>query len=406
MTATVANGISTQVKRVKQSALGSPGSTGSKLMRRTQLTLNKQSSTYASQEISSDQMGNADQEGPYSVAGQFNGEVSAGTYDKEWAALLRADFATPFTAITGASLTIAGAGPTYTVTRATGSFLTDGVKKAHVVRLSVGTLNAANINKNLIVVGVTATVLTVVPFNGVALVAEGPITGCTVTGIGKESHTPTTGHTNDYLTYEKWYADISRSHLFSDVKPSKGSVTIPATGIPTVSFDMVGLGRSPTGSEVCTSPTAETTSDVLESVRGLMIVNGTVTPLTNCQFAVDGATTPGDPEIGSATLSDLQRGMVKGSGSFSAKFTDDTLATLRDNQTQVVLIFGAAEDTTANSDFVVWSFPGAKIHTDDADDGAKQIVRNYNWTAGKDRTGGAALATHYTVCMCQDSLAA
>lgn len=403
---TVANGISTQVKRVVQSALGSPGSTGSQLLRRVSLTLNKQSQSYSSAEISSDQMGNADQQGPYSVAGQLNGEVSAGTYDKEWATLLRADFATAFAAITGASLTIAGAGPTFTVTRGSGDFLSGGVKKGHVVRLSVGTLNAANIAKNLVVVGVTATVLTVVPMNGVALVAEGPITGCTVSAPGKESHTPTTGHTNKYITYEKWNPDITQSRLFTDVKPGKGSVTIPATGIPTVQFDMVGLGRTPGVAEVCTSPTAETTSDVLESVRGLMIVNGVVTALTNCQFAVDGATTTGDPEIGSPTLSDLQRGQVKGSGSFAAKFTDAVLQTLRDDQTPVTLIFGAAEDTTAAADFVVWSFPAAKIMTDDEDDGAKQIVRTYSWSAGKDRSGGAAAATHYTVCMVQDSLAA
>jgi hypothetical protein len=74
------------------------------------------------------------------------------------------------------------------------------VKKGMVVRLSVGSLNAANISKNLLVISATATVLTVVPLNGVALVAEGPITGCTVSAPGKETHAPTTGHTNDYFS--------------------------------------------------------------------------------------------------------------------------------------------------------------------------------------------------------------
>ena len=49
-----------------------------------------------------------------------------------------------------------------------------------MVRLSVGSLNAANISKNLLVIGVTATVLTVIPLNGVAMVAESSIAGCTV----------------------------------------------------------------------------------------------------------------------------------------------------------------------------------------------------------------------------------
>jgi hypothetical protein len=113
-----------------------------------------------------------------------------------------------------------GSGPTYTVTRASGSFLTDGVKKGMVVRLSVGSLNAANISKNLLVLGDTATVLTVKPLNGVALVAEGPITGCTVSAPGKETHAPTTGHTNDYFSWEKKFTDLTRYELFTDVKPA------------------------------------------------------------------------------------------------------------------------------------------------------------------------------------------
>jgi hypothetical protein len=37
----------------------------------------------------------------------------------------------------------------------------------------------------------------------------------------------------------------------------------------------------------------------------------------------------------------------------------------------------------ATADFVVFTFPAVKIMTDDADDGEKQIVRTYNFTAQK-----------------------
>jgi hypothetical protein len=43
------------------------------------------------------------------------------------------------------------AGPTYTVTRGAGSWLTDGVKAGMVVPASAGALNAANLSKNLLV---------------------------------------------------------------------------------------------------------------------------------------------------------------------------------------------------------------------------------------------------------------
>jgi hypothetical protein len=62
---------------------------------------------------------------------------------------VRKAFATT-TAMSGLSVTIAGSGPTYTVARASGSFITDGVKAGDVVRLTAGSFNAANLNKNLL----------------------------------------------------------------------------------------------------------------------------------------------------------------------------------------------------------------------------------------------------------------
>lgn len=403
---TVAQGVSTTISRVKQSGLGSPGSTGSQLMRRVQLTMNKQSQTYQSQEIVSHQQSTGATEGPYTVQGQLNAELSPGSYELEFAALLRRDFTTAFTAITGASLTIAGSGPTYTVTRGSGSFLSDGVKKGHVVRLSVGTLNAANISKNLLVVGVTATVLTVKPLNGVALVAEGPISGCTVSAPGMATYAPTSGHTNDYFSWEKKYGDITRYELFTDVKPASADISIPATGISTANFAMVGLGRTPSGSETLTSPSAGTTSSVLTAVQGAVAVNGAVTSVTGIQIKLEGATTAGDPEVGTNTLSDLQRGRISVTGSFTAKFTSVTLQSLRDAQTAVTLIVALATDATATADFITITLPAIKLFTDDADDGEKQIVRTYNFTAQYNGAGGAGTDSQQTICMIHDSLAA
>lgn len=404
---TTAQGIATQIKRVKQSALGTPGSSGSKLMRRVTIDLNKNSQTYTSAELASHQMSTGAIEGPYHVEGTLNGEISAGTYDLEMAALLRKDYAAT-AAITAAGLTIGAAvAGVYPLTRSAGSWLSDGVKIGDIIRLSVGTLNAANISKNLIVTDITsATAAKVVPFNGVALVAEGPITGCTVTVIGKKAWTPVSGHTNDYFSWEKWFADISRSELFTDVKPASAAVTIPATGIPTINFPMQGLGRTPAASEALTSPTAASTSNILQSVSGKIIVNGVITTITGATFTIDGLTTTGDPEVGSATLSDLQRGRVSVAGSFTAKFTDAVLQALRDAQTVVTLIVAVAESSAATAEFVSFVMPAVKIFTDNADDGEKQIVRTYAFTAQYNGSGGAAVNQLATIISVQDSLAA
>lgn len=402
---TVAQGITTQIKRVKQSALGVAGSSGSQLMRRVTLTANKQSDVYNSNEIVSHQQSTGATQGPGRIAATLNTELSPGSNALEYAALLRRDFAAAFTAITAASLTIAGAGPTYTVTRGTGSWLTDGVKRGFVVRLSVGTLNAANINKNLVVISATATVLTVVPMNGVALVAEGPITGCTISAPGKETHVPTSGHTNDYFTWEKWFSDVPASEVFTDVKPGAVDVAIPASGQITANFDMPGLGRTLGVSEVLTAPSATSATNTLAAVQGKVVVNGAVTNVTNIQFKIDGATSTGDPEVGSNTLSDLQRGKVAVSGSFSAKFTAQTIQALRESQAVISLIAGAADSGLAAADFVIFTFPAIKVMSDDADDGEKQIVRTYNFTAQYNGAGGAGTDTNQTIVQIHDSQA-
>jgi hypothetical protein len=401
---TVAQGIDTQVKRVAQSALGSPGSTGSELVRRVSLDFKKVAPTYSSAELASHQQSTGATEGPGHVEATLSGELSAGTYDLEFAHLLRKAFAAT-TPISALSVTIAGAGPTYTITRSSG-WLTDGIKKGDIIRLSVGSLNAANIAKNLLVVTLTQTVATVIPLNGVAMVAEGPITGCTVTVTGKKAYAPSTGHTNVYSSWEKWFSTTSKSELFTDVKPASAAVTIPATGIATVSIPLVGLARTLGTSEVLSSPTAETTSDVLAAVQGKVVINGAVTAITGASFTIDGATSTGEPEVGSATLSDLQRGRISVSGSFTAKFSATTLQTLRDNQTVVTLILVVADSALATAEFITFVMPAIKIFTDDADDGEKEIIRTYNFTAQRYGAGGSGTDSEATIFSTQDSLAA
>lgn len=404
---TVAQGIAKQVKIVKQSGLGVPGSVGSKLTRRVTSVFNLDRDTYVNNEIASHQQSTGATAGIGKTSGKLNCLISAGTYALQWAALLRKDFVAT-AAIAAASVTIGAAvAGVYPLTRAAGSWLTDGLKAGDIIRLSVGTLNAANISKNLIVASITsATVCQVLPLNGVALVPEGPITGTTITVIGKKTIAPTTGHTNDYFSVEEWQADISKSSLFTDVKVAMADVGLPATGNTTVNFDMPGLGRTRGGAEALTSPTAETTTSVLSAVAGKVLVGGVVTAITGATLQITGNIAPGEAEVGSNAISDHQRGRIAVSGSFTAKFSTTTLQDLFDSQASTGLILVAAADATATADFVSFSMSKVKIFSDGADDGEKEIIRTYTFTAEINGSGGAALANDNTIISIQDSQAA
>ena len=185
-----------------QSAKGTGASGGSgQLLGRTGITLNGVKDTYSSNTIASHQQSNGATHGVGSASGEISAELRCGALGDFMQWVLRKDWAAT-SAISSLSLTIAASSSNYTVTRATGDFLTGGIKVGDVIRLTGGSLNANNVGKNLVVLNVTATILTVNVLNGETLTAEGPVASCTVTVTGKKTWTPTSSHTNQSVTFE------------------------------------------------------------------------------------------------------------------------------------------------------------------------------------------------------------
>lgn len=400
-----AQGIRKLVAYKAQSGLGVPASgAGGQLLRRRTFVPAYTRDTYVSDEIASHQQSTGATAGIKRASATHTALLSPGSYEDFFANLLRKDFAAT-AAITGLSITIAGSGPAYTVTRSAGDFLTGGIKAGDVVRLSAGSFNAANLNKNLLVISLTATVLTVRALNGVALVAEGPIATATLSVPGKKSLVPTSGHTNGYISIEEWYSDLSRSELYTDVKVASCAVNLPATGNAELTFNLVGLNRVTAGTRVLTSPTAELTTPVLTAVNGGVLINGVLTPLTGLQLTIDGTIAPSDAEIGSNVASDLQVGRVMVSGTFTAKFTSNAIQTIYEDQTPIGIVAVISDATAAAADFVSFNMSRVKIFSDTVDDGEKTVIRSYAFTAEINGPGGAALANDQTIISIQDSAA-
>ncbi|WP_168072790.1 phage tail tube protein [Caulobacter sp. SSI4214] len=401
-----AQGVKKRIKRAIQTVQGTPQTSGSQLIRRTNAVFKKASDTFKNAEIVDHMQSTGDTEGTYSTNGKVDGLLSPATYVPELAQLLRKDFVAT-TAITGMSITIAASGQTWIITRAAGSFLTDGIKVGDVVRLTAGSFNAANLNKNVLVLAVTALGITVIPLNGVAMVVEATaVTGATLTIPGKKCWVPTSGHTDTFYTWEVWYPDVPASRVYPDCKVSQAAIQVPATGNPTVSFDIAGLSRTTGTTEVLTSPTAATTTAVLADAQAKVIANGIVTPVTSLSMTINGNIQPGEAEVGSQARSGHVVGVIDVSGTITAKFSNTALQTIRDNQSNVSLIIPIPVDGTAASDFVCIVVNSIQIFTDDEDDGgAKEIILTYNWVAEIPATGGAALPNWQTIVSIQDSQA-
>lgn len=391
-----------------------PGQSSGQVLRRVESTIDLSKETYASNEKRTDFQIADFRHGVRRVQGAINGELSAGTHKDLLGVLLKRDFAA-VTAITSVALTIAGTGPTYTVTRGAGSWLTDGVKVGDVVRLSVGSLNAANIAKNLLVTDIgSATALTVLPLNGVALVAEGPISGCTATVVGKKTYIPTSGHTDKSIAFEHWYSDLAQSELFLGCKLGRAAIALPPTGIATINFDVMGQdladtatkrGGVATSAQYFTSPTAVTSTSALAAVNGVLrIADTTVATITGLSLDV-AANYTGDPVVGANTVPQMFPGRMNVTGQFTAYFDSVSLRDAFVNETEINLVAAFTSDNSAAADFMTFVLPRIKVGGASKNDSDGGLVQTFPFQALLNSSGGSGVKTEKTTLSIQDSQA-
>lgn len=381
------------------------GASGAQLMRRVTSDLSLTKQTYQSNEIRPDQQVADFRHGVRGVEGTLAGELSPGAYSDLISAALRRDFTAGVSA-TDLSITIAGSGPTYTVTRASGSWLTDGFKRGRVVRLTAGAFNPANLNNNLLIQSMTATVLTVRVLNGSALSAQGPIASATCAVVGKDTFAPTSGHTNISYTAEHWFADVAQSEVFTGVQPTKVNIGLPPTGMATVSIPTVGKDIVTATSQYFSSPSAVTTGGICAAVNGVVLLGGTaVAVLTGLSFSIDSARSA-DPVVGSNTLPTRFAGRITVSGQATVYFEDATLRDAFVNETPVELIVVLTSDNTAASGFVGFTLPRVILGGAGKGDGQTGIVQTHPFTATLPTTGGAGIANDLSTISVQDSAAA
>lgn len=404
----VAQGISKITVIAKQAGLGSlVAGAGGQTLRRVTSVFELSRDSFENNEIVAHQQSTGVTFGTKKPNGKMSVLLSPATYKLFFAALLRKDFVvgvntTAITTVTSASTS----GAQGTFTRSSGSYLTDGFKLYDIVRWTgFATTGAANNTVNMMIISLSALIMTVTRFDTTAIGAKAAGDTVTCTVVGKKTMAPLTGHTNDYFTIEEYQPDLvtPSSELYGDMHVAKADISMPATGNATCNFTFVGLSKSQTGAQVLTSPAAATTTPVLTALNGVVWINGAAYTITGSQLAIDGSTIAGEAEVGSTSSSDLQRGRIKVSGSFTALFKDNTIQALKDAQTITAISLINLDNTGPTSSFKTFVLSQVKITTDTPDDGEKQLMRTYNFTAQNNTAGGAGLATDQTIISIQDS---
>ena len=400
----IASGVAKSVRYKVEATYGTaPGASGGQLLRRVTSDLGLTKDTYQSNEIRSDYQVADFRHGIRRVGGSLKGELSPKTYADFFAAALRKDFAA-VTAIPSLSLTIAGSGP-YTITRSAGSWLSDGVKVGHVVRLTAGSFNTGNSNKNVLVTGLTATVITGIVLNASSMVAEGPIASATLTIVGKQTYVPTTGHADKSFYVEHWFSDIAQSEQFSGVKINTVDISLPPTGISEISLGLMGKDLASGTSAYYTSPTAATSTGVVAAVNGAVLINGAqVAVITGMSIKIDGGYS-GDPVVGANTVPNVFPGRVRVTGSFTAYFQDAVMRDYFVNETEISIVAAFTTSNDAAADFITFVLPRVKVGSATKDDGEKGIIQSFDFVALYNSAGGPGTSSEATTLFVQDSQA-
>jgi len=364
---TIAQGINKKVILKEEVTWGTAsGPAGGEVFRRTQTQFALTKEKYTSGEIRTDKQVAFSSHGVRSVTGSLNGEMSPLSYAPLFEALYMRDF-TLGEVVAATDIAVAASGDNWTLTRSVGDWITDGMKIGSTIRLSVGVMNALNLNKNLVIIGLTSTVATVKVMNGSLMFAQA-ITGATITEVGSKTYVPLSSHTEKSFTVEEYFSDVALSHVYTGNKVGSANISMPATGLSTVDFSLMGKDITTGTSQYFTAPAAQTNTSTMASVNGVLLVDGSddacVTSLTlNHSKGLNAANC-----VGNNTAHAIFTDALVVSGSATVYFENAVLRDKFINEEEGTMIVSLATSGAANADFITFVIGKLKINSFNLDD--------------------------------------
>jgi hypothetical protein len=288
-------------------------------------------------------------------------------------------------------------------TTAAQNFITLGFKIGDVINATGFLVATTNNNANYLVTNVTATVLTVIPIGATPAVVSRVI-GDTVTiaAVGKKTWIPQSAQTRDYYTIEHAFTDITQSEYFTDCVITGMKLNLPATGMATADFNVMGLNMTPGTTPFFTAPAAASTGGILAAVNGILLIGGVQVGLvTGLSIDVNGNYSAPGGVVGANTDPDIFPGSVDVTGQATVYFQDAVMKNYFINETEVEMIAVLSATQAVNSPFTSIVMPRVKFAGATKDDGEKGLMLTMPFTA-LELTGGSAVDLATTISI-QDS---
>lgn len=330
-------------------------------------------------------------QGSRTVAAAYETELQVGNLDTVFQAVLGGTWLAEqnYTHSDWGALTISGTG--ITLTFASGTLITDGVRAGMMGRLT-GMSVAANDGKWFPILSLTEGVMTI----PTGILADNASDAAWAIEIAKSVHTATP-YTDRYFTVEEYFGDgIDRSKLGTDMRFNNLSFDCQPDSPLKIGFGLMGrdLAMLATGSSPTFSSPTFVDGPSLTLLDGGIYVNGTRrTNLTGFQFGLQ-APASGVPVIGSVTSPDIFLGQFTLAGNFTGVVEDGTDFDLFDAETNISVVLHCAEQGGVAEDFVTFylgsmSFGG--WGTPIGGEGA--IIQTIPLFGGEDERGSGYAAT-------------
>jgi len=376
----LSTGVDRQVIIAKEATYGVSPAAGaaSRYKDRTEISLNLTRDTFTSARISSTAQTSDMRGGMNSCELSLSDELSAGSFELEWAALLRGAWTAGVT-VTSTGIQINAT--TKKLIRTTGSWITDGFKKGDLIIVS-GATNAAN-NIAYTIVAITALEITY----GVVIGTDTPVNeaagaSITVKVPGKKLSIPfaPANRTNDSFTIEQFFSAAGVSERYVGVKMGSASVEINPNAYATCEF--TGMGSTmlePGVAQYFTAPAAAPTTSVLAGNVGAVYFNGVrVAVATAASFEVNSDLTQAEV-VGSREAPDVFRGRIGATGEISLYFENSDVQSIFRNEQDVSLVI-ALQGTDGT--YMAFNFPRIRLEGAEKDDSETEgIVQTCSFTA-------------------------
>lgn len=338
------------------------GAASAQVLRRVSSTLALSKDVYQSAEIRADRQIGDYRHGTKRVQGNISGELSPLTYEEFFEASMRGTWAAAITASQSDFTSVSADNASSKFTFSAGNPVTKGFRVGMGIRFT-SLSDSDNNSKTFVILsfgGSNNREVTVYPAPD-SMTADSAFT---MTSVGRSLIIPASSHVSRKFGVEIYNEDLDIARLFCECRVGGFNVQLPASGMATVDFNLMGRDMETYSSgdaPFFTSPTAATTTGILAAVNGLLRVSGeTVGVITGLNIQHEAALS-GESVVGSNLVPEIFVGRHTVSGQMTAFFEDLDLIDDFRNESEIEILAYLTTTSAANAPAMTFFLPRVKL---------------------------------------------